>query len=499
MNIYQKKIVKENDLFFFDDFAQKFNNFSKNKNPNIYLDIQPNLNIRNFYGISPKLLEKESEKNNRQFRSKSQIFTSSPIMDNLIPKEIKTIIIKLNNPKEQKHSEEISKKNINNKDFNFKTFDDKKFPNEKQNKNIINIRNNNFNTNFISFFVPVPEKKHTRNKTVIINNNYNNDNNNININTTIYKKSFCLDKPNKIKSNKERSTTAPKKQINPKKDQKYKINNKIAKNISTPNIHNIIDLCNIPKIEGKNKNKNQYINTNIYQEINISNNINNLNSNKHNISISPNKIDKSKISEILTGRNNKEGSQIKKLRSIDLSSKSKIEKIHSINIKDNYSISKFNDIIDKAIVICSTKNNNLYNNRYSKVNNRNQFLQSKARNKLLTIGDIEKEKNLIKKVFKNKGKLMNEINISESENVANKIKCIYTNNNMNNYNKKKLGHKNKEKNLGNSNVNNIIIQDENIEYDINIKDNNNSQKINQIKSIPLKLNNSCLFLSNPSK
>ena len=77
------------------------------------------------------------------------------------------------------------------------------------------------------------------------------------------------------------------------------------------------------------------------------------------------------------------------------------------------------------------------------------------------------------------------------------MKYIYTNKNGNKYNKNNLGNKNKENNFNESNK----IKEENNEYDINIKniDMNNSNKISKIKSIPLKLSGSSLFLSIPSK
>ena len=74
MNIYQKKIVKENDLFFFDDLAQRLKNINKNTNPNINMIIQPNIIIRKYCGLSSQLLK---EQNNRHFRSKSQINNTS--------------------------------------------------------------------------------------------------------------------------------------------------------------------------------------------------------------------------------------------------------------------------------------------------------------------------------------------------------------------------------------------------------------------------------------
>ena len=432
MNIYQKKIVKENEIFFLDDLVQQGKNNNKNSKPNINKEFQPNLNIRKFYGLSSKLLKKDSEKNNRQLRSKSQIFRPSLLIENIIPKEIRTIIIKLNNQKEQKESEEINKKK-------YKNFSDNKFQEEKHDKNIINIKNNNFNTNFISVFVPQPEKKQTRNKSVITNKN---ENNIINISlNTIYKKSYCVDKQNNIKGCKERSTTAPKNKLSINEEQNNKINNKLVKNISSPNIHNIIELNKIPKIKDINKhNSNKFINTNIFQNININNNINNLNVLKYDLSVIQSKNNNSKLSEILTSRNNNkvENSKIKIFGSLDGSFCSNIKKnIPNLNLKNNYQVSKFN----------------AFSNRYTN-NNRNHFLK-------------------------------------------NKMKYIYTYKNGNKYNENKLGNKNKENNINDSNK----ITNENNEYDINIKNNdmNNSNKISKIKSIPLKLNNSCLVLSIPSK
>ena len=495
MNIYQKKIVKENDIFFLDDFAKQVKNIGKNTKPNNYIEVQPNINIRNFYGINSNLLKKETEKNNRQFRSKSQIFTASPIMDNLIPKEIKTIIIKLDNPKDQKQIKE--NKNIkDNSNINLNDLcENKIIIDENMNKNVINIKNNNFNTNFISFFMPAPDKKHTRNKSVIINNNNINENNNINIsmNTAVYKKSFCVDKPNKIKVFKERSTTAPKAKLNIEGQKNNKINNNLVQNNSSANIHNTIDLCNIPN--NKDKNKNQYINANVSQNININNNINNLNVLQYDLSITPDKNNNSKVSEILTSRNNKknENSKIKIFGNLDGSSSSKVKNILPLNFKNNYPVSKFNDTIDYTNSnILSTKN--LDNRRYVNFHNKNKFLQNNARNKILNIEDTDK----VKYMIKNKEKLINAVNISEND-LNNKIKFIYTNNSGNKYKKKKCGNKNKGKDFRSSTTNDNY-KDENNAYDINIKNNiNNSNKTNQIKSIPLKLNNSSLFLSVSSK
>ena len=182
MYIYQKKIVKENDLFFFDDLAQRMKYITKNIKPNINVEAQPSNIIRNYCGFGSQSLKNE---NNRHFRSKSQIYNVSPIMNTLIPKEIKTIIIKLDNQKESKNPD------INYKNNNFdiksnysKTIYDNKSYSAKQNKNEINMRNsdyndyNDYNTNYISLFIPEPKKRVTRNKSVIITNSVGKNENN---------------------------------------------------------------------------------------------------------------------------------------------------------------------------------------------------------------------------------------------------------------------------------------------------------------------------------
>jgi hypothetical protein len=142
-------------LFFFDDLAQRLKNINKNTNPNINMIIQPNIIIRKYCGLSSQLLK---EQNNRHFRSKSQINNTS------VPKEIKTIIIKLDNQKEPQSPEENNKNNsIEIKSNHIKEFYDNKSLSENQNKKNMDIRNNDYNTNYISLFIPEPQKKITRN------------------------------------------------------------------------------------------------------------------------------------------------------------------------------------------------------------------------------------------------------------------------------------------------------------------------------------------------
>ena len=461
MNIYQKKIVKENETIFLEDFVQQMKNNNKNSKPMTNIELPQNLNIRKYYGINSKLLKKsESVKNNRQYQSKSQIFSSSPFMDNLIPPEIKTIIIKLGNPKEQKNSKEKNKTNdkINNE------------KNDKNDKNINNNKNNNdFNTNYTSLICPSPEKKHTRNKSLILNNKNENSCINISVNT-IYKKSYCLDKQNKIKGNKERATTAPKTKLNPDK-KGTKINKKLIKNVSSPNILNTIEIASMPKNKEKNNNK-KYVSTNIYQNININNNINNLNVVQYDLSISPDIKNNSKISEILTSRNDKNRSD--KIKNFNVFESMDNSFLNKYNSKKSKNVSKFNDIIDKMNNIFSSRHSkfNLYNNKFINTNNRNQFLLNKI--------------NAMKIFTKDKENILKTNNNINQNDFLNKCKVDYI---YKNKNKNKMEHKNKDK-IANDNINNI--KDENTDYDINIK-NNNINKTNKIKSIPLKLNNSCLF------
>ena len=73
-------------------------------------------------------------------------------------------------------------------------------------------------------------------KGVLLNNSHWSEytkpkNNRTNISLTgVYKKSFCIDKPNRIKVNKERSTTAPKEKLN-MMEKNEKFDKKIIKNI----------------------------------------------------------------------------------------------------------------------------------------------------------------------------------------------------------------------------------------------------------------------------
>ena len=58
MNIYQKKIVKENETIFLEDFVQQMKNNNKNSKPMTNIELPQNLNIRKYYGINSKLLKK---------------------------------------------------------------------------------------------------------------------------------------------------------------------------------------------------------------------------------------------------------------------------------------------------------------------------------------------------------------------------------------------------------------------------------------------------------
>ena len=181
MNIYQKKIVKEKEYIFNDDYIQAKSIFQNSK-PNNDSAIKPNINIRKFYGINSNQNHKK-EKNNRQHRSKSLILSNKEMIEKYIPKEIKTVLIKFNKPLDQINDIESlnhktyytnkfynnNKKNIINLNNDYKTLEYSLLLNS--NPNIINIdmsvENNNYNTNLYSYYIPFEEKnklsKHTRN------------------------------------------------------------------------------------------------------------------------------------------------------------------------------------------------------------------------------------------------------------------------------------------------------------------------------------------------
>ena len=216
MNIYQKKIVKEKEYIFYEDCVKTKSTYPNSK-PDIDSEIHSNFNIRQLYGINSRKINKNNNilKNNRHPRSKSQIINDRRKNSKYNPKGIKTVLIKFNKPIDQNCNEK-EKSNINNNfsnDIKYKTYFTEKFYN-KNNKdkldaqkllinnkeNIINVdlsfENLNNNSNVISFYLPYQEKKNTRNKSVILQNEYfSNTNNSINSSfNSIYKKSFCVDK-----------------------------------------------------------------------------------------------------------------------------------------------------------------------------------------------------------------------------------------------------------------------------------------------------------------
>jgi hypothetical protein len=508
MNIYQKKIVKENDIFFFEDsFKSKNDNLDLNKEN--YKEKNNNLNIQKFYGINSKLLKKnEIIKNNRQQRSKSQIFSNSPIIENLIPQEIKTIIIKFNNKKEQAIMEGKKDDDRNIEFINSKTFYKTKFYDRKNRNNALKkkeniqekssyIENNDENKNLLYFFIHEKEKKHTRNKSVALSNNNENNNLNISLNT-IYKKSYCIDKQNQIKGN-----ITNKENLSTTSNKIEKKEKKLIKNISTPNIHNTIDLENMTKNNNKGKTKNQYIETKIYQNIN-NNNINNLKV-QYDLSITPNKKNNIKITEILTSRNNYKKSNIKMFGSFDNCpndiNKLKLN-IPPLNFKNNQ-INQSEFITDNIKNILSTKNNDIYKNQIMNINNRNQLFHFNKKS-IMTFEEPEKDRAIMKNFIKNKINLMKEVDICQIDYKNNIIKssnlkkCIYSGKKRNKIIKKE-NHNDRGYQYTNRNkIKDNFIKDENVEYNININSNYSNQN-NQIKSIPLKLNNFCLFCSNKNK
>ena len=194
--------------------------------------------------------------------------------------------------------------------------------------------------------------------------------------------------------------------------------------------------------------------------------------NQYDLSISPDIKNNSKISEILTSRNDKNRSD--KIKNFNVFESMDNSFLNKYNSKKSKNVSKFNDIIDKMNNIFSSRHSkfNLYNNKFINTNNRNQFLLNKI--------------NAMKIFTKDKENILKTNNNINQNDFLNKCKVDYI---YKNKNKNKMEHKNKDK-IANDNINNI--KDENTDYDINIK-NNNINKTNKIKSIPLKLNNSCLF------
>lgn len=537
MNIYQKKVVKEKEYIFNEDCVQ-----TKSTNPNSKIDneLEINSNIRKFYGIHSKQVKKieKGEKTNRHYRSKSQIMDNKEIKKQFIPKGIKTVLIKLKSPLEQKY--------INN--LNYKTYYSNNFyrPKVLNINNINNIRNefqslefeqplnnrqgliNNYNINLLSLFNQYNKHKRsklTRNKSVMLNNNYiivDKENKFMDASfNTIYKKNYCLDKHKNFGGNfknKKRSNTNYKIHIN-KSNSIIKYNSNIMlNNISSLDIKNSF----VSNYHKKNKN-NIYENSNpnIFQIINKNKINKNPNNNlEYNLSVIKDKNNNIGMNDNIYKNENKNDKiyhfdvqHCKKEE--ELLKKNKLKKyIPPLNFKNN--TQNISNIIDFDVKeISSHKNNALNHKILNKYNNTSQINLNKYKNNhnIITFEEPITDKNSMKK---NKINLVNIINISEQgtkrgdsthrrNSEKNKINTCSNkkedNNNSNNSNikykknsSKKINaqkgkYKSKGKMLRANSTKKIEI--ENISHNI--------KNIYKIKSIPLKLNNINNIYTNKNK
>ena len=548
MNIYQKKIVKEKEYIFNDDCIQTKSTYPNSK-PNNDSAIKPNTNIRKFYGINSNKNQKK-EKNNRQHRSKSLILSNKEMIEKYIPKEIKTVLIKFKKPLDQNndieslnHKTYYTNKFYKNKDKNiinlnndYKTLEYGLSLNNKSNNiNIdMSVENNNYNTNLYSYYIPFQENhklKHTRNKSVLLKNEnikFDSDGMNNSFNT-IYKKSYCLDKHKNFGGNfknKERSKTNSKIKINKKDNCLKNKKNLMIKNISAPNIHNISSIPDIYSthypnhlnkniILFENINSNNYypnINTNKNFNINfnnndminkiknnyIQNNFTNINAkNSMNVNINDMKNNKNKKCnlEIEYCKNNEDILCVK--------NKLKIKNIPPLNFQNNIqNSSNTNNIID--IENKDIQHKSLYNKKNSNKNISRQIFSNKNKNSnTITFEEPMNDIYSMRNHIKNKGNLINLIDISEQDtkrdnqhynkrkkeidkesNYIGKIGKNKSKIKIKKSNSKKINKKPKNNNKVKIFRSNSIqkIETENNPYNIN-----NIYKINQIKSIPLKL------------
>ena len=507
MNIYKKKIVKEKELIFNEVCSQEKGTYPNSKQENNW-DIKSHINIRQFYGINSKQLKNEKIiKNNRQNRSKSLIITNKDILDKYIPKEIKTVLIKLNKPLEKINNNNNidssknktyytndfhSTKNINNIMNENKTIEYHPYINNRQ--NLINFDNqyeniNNNNINLLSLYAPRKSNhkmhKLTRNKSVILKNEMKHDNISIYSSfNTIYKKSYCLDKHKNYGGNfknKERSKTNSYIKLTKNNNHENKNKKTLIKNDSAPNIFNKLNAqnslwCNIFNNKNDNigKMNNNQIKNNDVNDM-IDKNVN---------------IDKKSFLKVELCENKDE-----------IKNKLKIKNIPQLDFKNNIRNSTNNFDIDSK--------DNFYKdfmnrNRQNKYNNTNLISLNKCKNtNIMTFEESMNDMYSMRNKKNNKGNLINIISISEQEtkreeqNNSHKIdkRDNYVNNLDNNKSKSKIKKDNNNNKIGikknkikrkgkifrENNVKKIEI--ENNPYNININ------YMNRIKSIPLKFKN----------
>lgn len=504
MNIFKKKIVKEKEFIFNEVCSQSKSIYPNSKQENNW-DIKSHINIRQFYGINSKQLKNEKIiKNNRHNRSKSLIITNK---DKCIPKEIKTVLIKLNKPLERINNNYIdssknktyytndfySTKNINNIINENKTIEYQPYINNRQ--NLINFDNHyenikNYNINLLSLYAPRQRNhkmhKLTRNKSVILNNEIKHDNISIYSSfNTIYKKSYCLDKHKNYGGNfknKERCKTNSYIKLTKNNNHENKNKKILIKNVSAPNIFNIMNVqnslgCNI--FNNKNDNIGKMNNNQIKDDVN------DVEDKKVN-------IDKESFLKVELCENKDEIDEIK--------NKLKIKNIPQLDFKDNIRNSTTNIDIDSK--------DNFYKgfinrNRQKKYNNTNLISLNKCKNaNIMAFEESMNDMYSMRNKKNNKGNLINIISISEQEtkreeqnnshkkdkrdnyvnnwdNNKSKSKIKKDNNNKISIKKNKI--KRKGKMFRENNAKKIEI--ENNPYNININN------MNRIKSIPLKFKN----------
>ena len=533
MNIYQKKIIKEKEYIFNEDFVQTKSTYTTSKHE-IDSDVHSNLNIKQLSGMKVNQNNKRhNNKDNVRFpRSKSQFIEDK---DKYVPNEIKTVLIQFKTPIKKLFNENEQKNNI--KELNYKTFYTEKFYTKKnispynhikkENTKFIDMsfdRNICYNNNLISPYMPYYQDKFTRNKSAILKNDFfsNNDSMNNSSNTLLYKKSFCLDKHKNYGGNfknKERSKTNPRiKPIKSSNNIKYK-KSIILKNISFSNIQKIMNESNLentiyrkvsPKVYEIKSNLFQQPKTNIksYTNLNSYINIDNRykmenNNLQSNSSITLDEKNKNMIAGI-KGENSDEKNRHLKFDKnepefTNNKNKIKMKNIQKFNFKKsilNSSNININDIIGSNM-------NNFSEQKH--LNNRTSTSQTntnKYKNNSSILKESNNDINAMKNNSKNKGNLLNLVNYSEQVTKRNNIKSLYKNSELekiNSYMNKNENNKimkmKKNSQINNNNINNKKLNNSKakIKSKGKIFRTNSAKNIEcenskyEIKSIPLKL------------
>ena len=504
MNIYQKKVIKEKEYIFNEDFVQTKSTYTTSKHE-IDSDAHSNLNIKQLSGMKVNQDNKRNNNDNSRFpRSKSQFIEDK---EKYFPNQIKTVLIQFKTPIKQLSNENEQKNKI--KELNYKTFYTEKFYNKnnispynhikKENTKFIDMsldRNNYYNNNLISPYMPYYQDKFTRNKSAILKNDFfsNNDSMNNSSNTLLYKKSFCLDKHKNYGGNfknKERSKTNPRiKPIKSSNNINYKKNN-IMKNISFSKIQKIMNESNLentiyrkvsPKVyeiksylfQQPKININSYKNLNSY--INIGNRCkienNNLQSNS---SITQDENNKDMITEKKTEKADENNIHLnfdkREQETSNNKNKNKMKNIQKFNFKKN--IHNFLNINDNDN-INSNKNNFSEQKQLNKRTSTSQTNINKYKNNNSSIvKEPNNDVNSMKNNSKNKGNLLNLINYSEQITKRNNIKNLWKNSELDKINS-----------YMNKNENNKIIKMKKNSQINNYMNNNNAVNNNK------KLNNS---------